>query len=354
MPQCHHIIYNWMTLHAFHTLLLTHGKDTVMVHDAVLMTLDKKRGELITGGELSRTLNVSRNTVWKSISKLRADGHNIISHPNKGYSLDVASDGLSKVLIESQLNTMSIGRELLVLKTVDSTNNYLKTLPSKSAKHGMTVVANEQTGGRGRFDGREFSSLHNEGIYLSIILKPQLPIQTLQLLTFCAAVSVAKAIEEVCSLQPEIKWVNDILLRGKKVCGILSEVSLSAELQLVDYAVVGIGINTGDLPLALTDIATSISRESGKTGMRNTLIAATLNHFEEAYLMLERGEDKQLLKEYEAHLCLIGRQVKVSSCGECLDMTVKGIDQNGALVGVDTHGAEHHISAGEVTSFNRL
>lgn len=318
-----------------------------MLQTDVLNVLDTHRGNLVAGGELAHDLGVSRNAIWKTINTLRTKGHDIESIPNKGYVLNSESDGLSDDFISRKLNTEKIGRELRVLSSTSSTNLFTQGLPSQEAHDGLVVVADEQTRGRGRL-GREFISPAREGIYLSILLKPHLAFDTLQLITLMTAISVSTAIESVWSFSPEVKWVNDVLVDKKKLCGILTEASVSSEMQLVDSVVVGIGINTGTIPEPLRSIATSTQQVAGKKGRRNDLIAAVLNEFEKRYCLLLEGSSGAILEEYKEHLSFVGKKVEVTTPQAVYELTISGIDNTGALVGIDSVGNEIHIRAGEI------
>lgn len=253
-----------------------------MVQEKVLTYLEKHRGELITGGQIARQLGVSRNSVWKAVHALQKKGHNIEAKANSGYRLVDNSDGLSTMNIEATLNTKHFGRHLELLNTVPSTNSYMKGLDTTTFPEGYTIIADEQTAGRGRL-GRTFHSPAREGVYMSILLKPQFSLDDVSMLTICAAVAVSAAVEIVCGIQPGVKWVNDIFYHEKKLCGILTEAFVSAESKTMEYVIVGIGINTGKIDASINNIATSIYDEIGMQGIRNRLIAEVLNQFEFYY-----------------------------------------------------------------------
>lgn len=318
-----------------------------MLQTDVLDVLDDNRGKLVAGGELAHKLGVSRNAIWKTIKTLRLMGNDIDSVPNKGYILAPESDGLSEALIGRKLKTKTIGRSIQIVPSASSTNLFVQGLAPQEATHGLVVVADEQTAGRGRM-GRTFESPAHEGIYLSILLKPQLAFDTLQLVTLLSAVSVSKAIESVWSFTPEVKWVNDVLFGKKKLCGILTEASVSSEMQMVESIVVGIGINTGSVPDPLRRIATSTQQITGKKGRRNNLIAAVLNEFEARYDLLLKNGPEAILEEYTEHLSFVGKKVEVATPAATYELTISGIDDTGALVGIDAVGNEVHIRAGEI------
>lgn len=314
----------------------------------MLYSLEQRKGNIVTGGQLASSLGVSRNAIWKAIRLLRDDGNEIVSVPNKGYILMDTNDTLFEKTIRDDLRTTFIGQKMKLLPVVHSTNQYLKELDTADAENGYVVIANEQNSGRGR-RGRTFLSPKGEGIYLSILLKLDKERQDVRLLTICAAVAVSRAIENKCGISAEIKWVNDIFCKGKKVCGILTEAILSAELQELSTVIVGIGINTGSVQLEINDIATSIGEITGIRGIRNSLIAEVLNQFETVYLdYIGRGEKSDILKYYESRLFIIGTQVLVTSLEDSYVATVLGIDDMGALVVKDERGNIQNISTGEI------
>lgn len=315
-----------------------------MVKDEVIKYLENHRGQIITGGKLARELKVSRTAIWKAIHALKDEGHDIESLPGSGYVLDPDSDGLSIAEIKKHLNTDFLGREIEVHGSIDSTNSYIKEGGIKHAE-GFTVLADRQTAGRGRF-GRSFTSPAHEGIYMSFLLKPSIPIDKITLLTVFAAVAVSRAVENVCGITTELKWVNDVFFNGKKLCGILSEAMLSAEVNMVDYAVVGIGINTNKVDKTLHDIATSIYEINQTKGIRNELIAEILNRFENLYLNI--AEPSDILEEYSSRLFVIDKLVEAKWGEETLTGTVKGIDDTAALLLQGDDGEISRINSGEI------
>lgn len=316
-----------------------------MLKDEVLYLLDKNRGRMVTGGELARELNVSRTAIWKAIGALRDEGNGIESIQGAGYRLNADSDGLSRGRIADLLATRDFGRSLEVLASVDSTNSYLKGQNTAALPHGHTVIADGQSGGRGRM-GRGFSSPAGEGLYMSVLLKPDIPPAETRFLTICAAVAVCGALEEVFGITPEIKWVNDIFCGGRKLCGILTEAFVSAEMQAVDYAVVGLGINTGRVADEIAAIATSTRELTGVRGRRGVLAAAVLGHFEAIYLdFTARGKKADILAAYTRRMLLVGRRVECAGAAG----TVRGVDEAGGLLMEDAGGNLHTVTSGEIS-----
>lgn len=316
-----------------------------MLQEKLLAMLEQSRGTVLSGGELARTLGVSRTAVWKAVHTLQEAGHAIQSIQGSGYRLEDDSNGISVPGIRKHLRTCIFGNTIEVHRTLGSTNQYLKE-QGASLQEGHVVIADMQTAGRGRM-GRSFVSPQKEGVYISILLRPSLPATETSFLTICAAVAVCRALHEVCGFKADIKWVNDIFHKEKKLCGILTEAFITAEMQSVDYAIVGIGINTGTVAPEVAGIATSVHEITGQRGIRNRLAAALLLHFENIYLALLQGSKKEILAEYQSSLFIIGRVVEVVQPRETYLATVLGIDQDGALL-VHAEGEAKRLQSGEV------
>lgn len=329
-------------------MMAKYSRVVALLKDSVHYALEQQKGNIVTGGQLASVLGVSRTAIWKAVRALQEDGNEIVSIPNSGYRLMDTNDTLFEQTIRECMSAKIIGQSMELLHSVHSTNQHLKEKDMAEAGNGFVVIADEQTRGRGR-RSRAFLSPKSKGVYLSILLKLGGLWQDIRLLTICAAVAVSKAIETVCGIRADIKWVNDIYCNGKKVCGILTEAVLSGELQEVDTAIVGIGINTGDVPPEIGGIATSIREETGLRGVRNRLIAEVLNQFEAVYLDYSTGEkQREILGYYESRLFIVGRQVFVTGVSQSFAATVLGIDQTGALMVRDACGEIRNISAGEI------
>ena len=319
-----------------------------MLKNKVLYMLEQKKGNIVTGGQLASLLDVSRNAVWKAVNALKEDGNEILSIPNSGYKLMDTNDTLFEEIIRENLTTEFIGQDLALLPTVHSTNQHLKEMDTTDIPAGYVVIANEQTNGRGR-RSRAFLSPKSEGVYLSILLKLGGIHNDIRLLTICTAIAVSNAIEKVCNIKANIKWVNDIFCNGKKICGILTEGIISGELQELSTVIVGIGINTGCVPAEISDIATSVQEETGIRGIRNQLAAEVLNQFEKIYRdFLDRDKQRDIIDCYQKRLFIIGRQVLVTGTGHNYTATVLGIDETGALIVRDDNQVIQHISTGEI------
>jgi len=258
----------------------------------------------------------------------------------------VRQEPVSEAGIRRWLTAKELGGEIEVHRLIDSTNTRAKELAAEGAAHGTLVCAVEQTGGRGRF-GRRFHSPENTGIYMSLILRPQLPAERAVMITSMTAVAVARAIERLAEVDVQIKWVNDLYIAGKKACGILCEAGVDFARGRLDYAVVGIGVNTGkmEFPEELADIATSIANVCGSEISNSRLVAEICNCMEELYPQLATGE---FMAESRARSNVIGRNVTVLRGGEAFPARALDIDGEGSLV-VETERGIETVHSGEIS-----
>ena len=303
-------------------------------------------GETVEGARLARELGVSRNAVWKVMNSLRQNGYEIEAVTNRGYRLLSAPDRLNAAEIRRWLTAKEIGRELEIHEQLDSTNNRAKILAAAGARHGTTVIADSQTGGRGRL-GRSFFSPEHSGVYLTVILRPDCAPERATLLTSLAAVAAARAVEKVSDADVKIKWVNDLYLNDKKICGILTEAGFGMEAGRLEYAVTGIGINVNRMvfPPDLRETATSIGNETGISPDRNRLIAEILNELDALYGDLETGA---FLEESRRRSNVTGRTVTVIEGGRQYPARAVEIDDQGRLV-IETGAGRTCLNYGEVS-----
>lgn len=317
--------------------------------NAVLKALEDARGNRISGGMLAKKLNISRAAVWKAIDSLRADGLQIDAVTGEGYCLLSEDDSLTSAGINALLSTKVFGKEILVVPTITSTNSVLKT-DFIDKPHGFTLVSEEQTGGRGRL-GRAFVSPAETGVYFSILLHPDLPIEKVVFLTISAAIAVSEAIAETAHFSPEIKWVNDIFMQNKKLCGILTEANIEGETGAVTSVIVGIGINlraNPNLPNEVIEVAGALS-DFGTVPRRAALVASVLSHFEALYATLENGNTDELLKKYRSRLCCLNQKITVISPSKKYNATCIDINENANLIVLDEEGEKHVLSSGEIS-----
>lgn len=320
------------------------------VKDKVLTLLNENKGAFVSGEEIAGELSVSRAAIWKAIQALRGEGYDIEAVTRKGYALAVDSDVLSATAIESML-LKDIGKlRIHQYPAVSSTNTTAKEMAASGAEEGVVVIAEEQTAGKGR-KGRDFYSPGQAGLYLSILLRPSYSVADSLLLTTAAAVAVARAIEEITGEEARIKWVNDVYCRDKKVCGILTEASLAMENGGLDYAVVGIGVNVftpkNGFPPELREIATALfPDEKTKSGVKNRLAAAILNHFMSYYRELTA---KTFLQEYKNRSLLPGREILVLRGNDTQKAMAISIDDRFRLRVRYPDGKEEALDSGEVS-----
>lgn len=309
-----------------------------------------KAGEsYISGQELCRKFGVSRTAVWKHIKALKEEGYVIDSVSNKGYKLIRCPDVLTAEDIRSSLSTSWLGRTVKVMKTVDSTNLEAKRLAEAGALHGTLVTAEEQTSGKGR-RGRSWISVPGQGVWMSFVLRPDIELENSSMLTLVAALAVEKGIKDAAGIDGRIKWPNDVLVNGKKVCGILTE--LSAQMDELNYIVVGIGINAniGQFPEEVRDKATSLLAETGETVDRTRLLCQVLKHFEHDYEQFKKTEDfSELMEEYNGFLAHFGQEIKVVRGKDEYICRSGGINRRGELRVEDSLGRTQEIFSGEVS-----
>lgn len=320
------------------------------VKNKVLYILESDKGRFFSGQDLADDLKVSRTAIWKAINTLKIEGYQIISDSNKGYSLLSTSDLLSKEAISLYLDKEYKDIPIIVYKSIESTNTEAKLLAIQGAIHGTTVIAEEQTKGRGRF-GRDFFSPAKTGIYMSIILKPVLNIKNSVLVTTAAAVAVCDALEDYTSETPMIKWVNDIFISDKKVCGILTEAVTNFESGTIDSIVLGIGINVKtspkEFPTDLQSVAGSIfeSNDSFDNFIRNQLAAKIINN---VFKTITNLEDKSFMKKYKERSMVLGENILYMKNNSWHEAYALDIDDKGALV-IYQEGQKLTLNSGEVS-----
>lgn len=302
----------------------------------------------VSGQELCERLGVSRTAVWKGIQKLRAEGYQIKAVSNKGYLLVESPDLLNGEELKSRCKTVWAGREVVYFDVTDSTNIQAKRLAEEGWPHGTLVVAGRQKAGRGR-RGRAWESPENTGIFMTLLLRPELLPKQASMLTIVAAMAVAEAVRESCGLAAGIKWPNDIVLNGRKICGILTE--MNTEIDTINYVVIGIGINVSNKHFAedAAAIATSIALEGGKNISRAALIWEVWRQFEAYYdSFCASGNLSGIRQEYNACLVNRNRQVRVLDPKEPFTGIARGIADHGELM-VETDQGIEPVSSGEVS-----
>lgn len=303
----------------------------------------------ISGQELCNRFGVSRTAVWKAINKLKEAGYEIEAQQNKGYRLMAAPDLMTEAEIKSLMHTEWVAKEVLYFDTIDSTNTKAQELAEKGYPSGTLVVADKQESGKGR-RGRSWVSPSGTGIFMTLMIKPDINPNNASMLTLVAALAVAKAITSVTGEEALIKWPNDIVVNGKKVCGILTE--MNAQFDYINHIVVGIGINVHNesFPEEISQMASSLMIEAGgKRFHRAQIIAETMSYFEQYYDTFLKTQDlSALVREYDKLLVNRNKSVRVLDPKEPFDGKAMGITPKGELI-VDTWESRKLVSSGEVS-----
>ena len=316
--------------------------------EKLLALLEDSKGTFFSGEEIARTLQVSRAAVWKAVNALREDGYTIDAATNKGYRLSPDSDILSPQGIRRFLKPEYRDLDLTVLPTAPSTNALVREKANQGCPEGCVIVACEQTDGRGRY-GRQFFSPVDSGVYLSLLLRPTAySPQQATCLTAAAAAAMCQAIEAVTGQQPGIKWVNDIFLHGKKVCGILTEAAVGLETGTLNYMVLGAGVNlyppVKGFPEEIQPIAGSVLERSCPEA-KNRLVGEFLNRF---WYFYTHPECRAYLEDYRARSLAIGQNVTVLSAGKAVSAYAYGIDDDFRLLVRYDSGKTEALSYGEI------
>jgi len=322
-----------------------------MTTDAKILAELRGNPDGVSGADLADQLGVTRAAVWGHIEQLRQLGYDIEAGPHFGYRLINVPDVLHADDLLARLGkTKVIGRDIRVFEQTTSTNDVIEKLARDGVKEGVVVFAESQTRGRGRL-GRKWISPERKGLWFSVLLRPEMRPQEATQLTVASATALRRAIQLETGLQPEIKWPNDILIGGKKVAGILTE--LSAELDRVRHVILGIGVDVnlgaGEFPPELRKLATSIKIESGREASRAALALAILRELDRDYARICGGGFAEVADEWEAHCKTIGREVTIQIGERKIRGRVESLDDAGALLLRTEHGHLEHIIGGDVT-----
>ena len=314
------------------------------MNEEILSILKSDPNSFTSGEWLCEKLGVSRSAIWKHIEALRALGYEIDAVPHQGYRLSVCPDKLIPEELRWGLKSSVIGKKILSYDTVRSTNEVAYDLARKGLEEGTVVVSDGQTHGKGRL-GRHWNSPKGKGIYLSIILRPNLPPHGVAGLTLLASLSVARAVKALTSLEPQIRWPNDILIKGKKLSGVLTE--MSAEQDRLNFVIVGIGINVNSSEELLPPEATSLKLSTGEKYSRVELTQKLFEEFDRIYGDFKKGRTAPWMEECRKLSSILGSRVRVEAPtpkeGYALDL-----DEEGALVLRLDNGFTERLFAGDV------
>ncbi len=317
--------------------------------EEILQLLRDHSSAFLSGEEISRRLKVSRTAVWKRIERLRTVGYEIEASTRSGYRLIQSPDLLTPSEVKPLLRTKWMGKTIHYFQTLDSTNSKAYQLALNGAEEGEVVVSESQEKGRGRL-GRQWFSPPYLNLYLSVILRPKISPHQASLNTLMAAVATADTIQKFSGLRPLIKWPNDILLRNRKVAGLLNEIH--SEMDRIHFVILGIGVNLNTdekmFSNEIRGIATSLKIEMGQTVSRKTFLQLFLQELETWYSIFLEGGGAVVLKAWRDRAHIKGRQVKVTSFGETVAGVAIDVDSDGALILEIGNGKRRRVVAGDI------
>ena len=316
--------------------------------DKLIHLLVKNATVVVPGPKIASHIGVTRSTVWMYIEKLRSLGVEITGHPSRGYQLRKLPDILAPSLIRAELGDREIGHKIIHYFRIGSTNDAALALAANGAEHGTVVLAEEQTAGRGRF-GRTWFSERSSGIYVSVVLRPDLPPAAAPGLTLMAGVAAHRAITATTGLAADIRWPNDLLVNGKKICGILTE--MSAEIGRLHYVALGIGVNVNHraVPAEIESIATSLRMEGGRSFSRQQILVTLLGELDKGYVdFLDRGTEPIIRAWMEASSYGTGKRIRVHSRNGDYEAETAGLAADGSLRIRRQDGSEELLVAGEI------
>lgn len=323
-----------------------------MTTDAQILSALRSAGDgAVSGADLSQKLGISRAAIWARIEELRKLGYEIEASPHLGYRLLNDPDLLNADDLLARLGkTTLIGRDIRVFQQTNSTNDVADRLARDGVNEGVAVFAETQTKGRGRL-GRKWSSPSGKGLWFSVLLRPDLRPQEATRITIAGATALWRAIHQVAGLRADVKWPNDILINGRKVAGILTE--MNAELDHVKYVILGVGLDVNqtatDFPAELRRVATSLHVETRKPVSRAELATAILRELDRDYCRVCQGAFAEVADEWEKHCTTLGQQVMINIGNRKLQGRAEALDDDGALLLRTEHGHLERVIGGDVT-----
>lgn len=315
----------------------------------LLDAFTKADGSYLSGQHIAELIGCSRTAVWKHIEELRKEGFELEAVRRKGYRIVKTPEKITADELRLGLTTKFIGKDVHYEETVDSTQKIAHRLAYNDAPEGTVIIAEEQVTGRGRM-ARRWHSPKYTGIWMSIILRPNIPLPKAPQLTLLTAVAIVQAIEELTGLIPEIKWPNDILIKGKKVTGILTE--LEAEADRINSVIIGIGINVNqtkeDFPSDIQQIATSLLLEKGEKVSRADLIKGIFTNLEKLYLLYLEEGFLPIKLLWESYAISIGKKITARTLTQSIIGKAQGITDDGVLIIEDDQGKIHHVYSADI------
>jgi BirA family transcriptional regulator, biotin operon repressor / biotin---[acetyl-CoA-carboxylase] ligase len=313
--------------------------------EKILDYLNKKH-DYLSGDQIAKYLGISRQGLWKHIQELKDAGYEIAAVPHLGYRLESCPDRLFVFEVQRNLNTRLVGKKIYYFDYLSSTMNQGMALGMQGASDGSLVLAEAQTKGRGRM-GRDWLSPKFKGIYLSLILRPKISPAACPVLTLTSAVSICEALQEAAGLEAQIKWPNDVLVRGKKIAGILTE--MNAETDKVNFVVIGIGLNVNNDKKSLLPQATSLKEAAGEEFDRVSLLQELLRRIEHNYFLFQEKGSGEIIEKWRNFNLTLGTRVKVDYLNKHIEGQAADIDSDGALLTRKDSGLIQKVSSGDVS-----
>ncbi|MDD5561554.1 MAG: biotin--[acetyl-CoA-carboxylase] ligase [Candidatus Omnitrophica bacterium] len=305
----------------------------------------KKEHEYLSGDEIAERLGISRQGLWKHIQDLKDLGYDIVAVPHLGYRLESSPDRLFTFEITHGLNTKFIAKKIQYFDYLASTMDMAMQLGIQSAPNGTLVLAESQTKGRGRM-GRGWFSPKHKGIYLSLILRPKISPSASSVLTLLSAVSICETIKKLVGLDAQIKWPNDVFIGNRKIAGILTE--MNAEVDKVNFVVIGIGLNVNNDKRSLVAHATSLKEQTGEAVSRVALLQELLRRIESNYTLLEDKGAQPIIDKWRNLSLTLGRRVKVYCQHKYIEGQAVDIDADGSLLIRKDSGLMHKVFSGDI------
>lgn len=314
--------------------------------------LSRKKDEHISGQLLSEQLDVSRNTIWKHMNQLKKDGYEIEAQVNKGYRIIAFPNKVTDNTLKWGLDTEWLGKTIIHKETTESTQRIAHQLALDGAEHGTIVIADEQTAGKGRVN-RSFHSKKEKGIWMSLILRPDILPYMAPQLTLLTATVLADVIDSFIGIKPQIKWPNDVLIDGKKIAGILTE--MQAEQDKIVYVIIGVGININqeemDIPKDIRENVTSLKMATNKTWDLNPLTQQILTKFEEKFSKFISDGFKPVKDDWENYGFRLDEKLQIYSGNQTFEAVFTGIAEDGALLAKKADGSIEKVYSGEISWF---
>ncbi|MBU5444003.1 MULTISPECIES: biotin--[acetyl-CoA-carboxylase] ligase [unclassified Paenibacillus] len=319
------------------------------MNDALLQIFLDKQGEYVSGEEISRKLQISRTAVWKQINRLRKKGYEFEAVSRLGYRYIGRPARLDPDALLARMNTKTMGRSIQLVETAASTQTLAQQLAAQGAPEGALVIAEEQTAGRGRM-GRSWHSPSGKGIWMSLVLRPRISLQFTPQLTLLAAVAICRSLQKFIPAKVGIKWPNDLLVNGRKICGILLE--SSAEDERIRHVIAGIGISVNlteaDYPEELRAKATSLRIEAGRKIDRAEIILDIMREFETLYELYHEQGFAPIRTLWELNSVTLNRPITVRTANGSIDCVAKQLDETGALIVLNKDGERLKLFSGEI------